>query len=291
MNFIANFSNEKIYITDKNKKETIELKLTKQFGNDIGELLRKKDKHMEIPEEFHMLKSLIFLKDGKLSLNKQILINSNFEFLLGILEGYLKDNTKFILNENINIYNITYILNLLGAQYSIRSIEDNKKHIRFKLPLFLKTYSNLESIFFRNNKYMFEGADDNIKLVYKKNILNIIPEENDLSLRGLVNGGLIEMIPVKDLVFLELEQQETMYDLTMPTSNATNYSLPGTPMLKNSDGDVLGVVAIHTKDAAEECVRKFSTELKENFLSLTSGTVNNWGVKLDSQMALYTATL
>jgi hypothetical protein len=52
----------------------------------------------------------------------------------------------------------------------------------------------------------------------------------------------------------------------------------------------LGIVAIHTKDAAEECIRKFSTELKENFLNLSTGDVNNWGVKLDSQLGLYAAT-
>jgi hypothetical protein len=66
--------------------------------------------------------------------------------------------------------------------------------------------------------------------------------------------------------------------------------LPGTPILKNSDGDVLGAVAIMTKDASEECIRKFSVELKVNFLDLIDGHVNNWGVMLDSQLGLYTAT-
>jgi hypothetical protein len=112
----------------------------------------------------------------------------------------------------------------------------------------------------------------------------------DSSFFGMVNSGLIEMISTKDLVFIPLEMPTTMYDLTMSDANATNYSIPGMPLAKNSDGDVLGVVAIHTKDAAEECARKFSTELKENFLNLATGDVNNWGVKLDSQMGLYTAT-
>jgi len=286
LNFIANFKNSILNIFDKDTQETIKLELNSQFGNDIGLFLRKFNGDVqEIPEQFSILKSIIFIDSGKLSLNKQVLVNSNFSFLLGILEGYLQKDIKFVLNGNINIYNFTYILNLLGAQYSIRSLDDKSKHIRFKLPLFLKSFTNLDSVFFRSYKYFFE--DD--KLILKKNIVSLAPNPEKLDFKSMVNTGLIEMIPAKDLVFIEIENQ-TMYDLTMSNANATNYSLPGTPAMKNSDGDVLGVVAIHTKDAAEECTRKFSTELKENFLSLTTGSVNNWGVKLDSQMGLYSAT-
>lgn len=287
LNFIANFKNSVLNIHDKINKEDIKLELNRQFGNDIGLFMRKfNDDIKNIPEEFSILKSIIIINEGKLSLNKQVLINSNFEFLLGILEGYLQNDNQFILNGNINIYNITYILNLLGAQYSIRTVNDIKKHIRFRLPLFLKSFTSISDVFFRSYKYFFE--DD--KLMLKKNIVSLAPNPEDLSFKTMVNTGLIEMIPVKDLVFIELEEETVMYDLTMPNANATNYSLPGTPLLKNSDGDILGVIAIHTKDAAEECIRKFSTELKENFLNLTSGEVNNWGVKLDSLFALYGAT-
>ena len=292
LNYITNFNNDQLKITDKHSNETIKLILNKQFGQDIGRFLKKfQPEKTEIPEEFKILKSIIFLNDGKLSINKQVLINSNFEFLIGILEGYLQKEMKFILNNNINVYNITYILNLLGAQYSIRSLENKMKHIRFKLPLFLKAYSELENIFFRNYKYFFENEDDKFKLKLKKNIVSLIPNPKNLSFPELVNSGLLEMIPVKDLVFIELEgTNHIMYDLTMPNANATNYCLPGTPLLKNSDGDVLGVIAIHTKDAADECIRKFSTELKENFLNLSTGNVSNWGVKLDAQLGLYAAT-
>jgi hypothetical protein len=294
MNFIANFKNKRININDKLTKETIEIELNNQFGQDIGEFLNafNNGNITEITEDFEILKAIIQIHDNKLSLNKHILINSNFEFLLGILEGYLKTSPNFVLNGNINIYNFTYILNLLGAQYSIRTVEERKKHIRFKLPIFLKAFSDLDLEYFRRFKYFFELEEEEYtsNLILKKNIVTLIPNAETTNFKELVNCGLIEMVPIKDLVFEPLEKPEIMYDLTMPNINANNYSLPGTPLMKNSDGDVLGVVAIHTKDAAEECTRKFSTELKENFLSLTNGNVNNWGVKLDSQMGLYTST-
>ena len=290
LNFITDDDhiNNMLHITDKNTSEVTELQLTNQFGRDIGELLLKSNPTtITIPEDFDILNSIIETSNSRLSLNKQVLINSNPSFLMGILEGYIDNEKNFILKNNINIYNFTYILNLLGAQYSIRSVQNNEKQIRFRLPAFLKKQyhvSTLASCFFRSWKYYFnEDHELNIERTRK-------PEEiAGNSLFEIVNSGLIEMVPVKDLVFIETND-EVMYDLTMSRADATNFSLPGTFYMKNSDGDVLGVVAIHSEDAAKECIRKFSTELKENFLSLSTGDVNSWGVKLDAQTGLYTAT-
>ena len=290
MNFIGDNSNEYIIIKDKKTNEAIKIVLTNQFGNDIGAFLNMSDpKTTVIPEDFNILKSIITIEDGRLSINKQILINSNPDFLLGILEGYIGDSRYFGLKSNINLYNISYILNLLGAQYSIRSLSTGEKHIRFRLPIFLKTISKLNETFFRGFKYFFDLETKELKL--EKNIILLTPNVEEPDFFQMVNAGFIEMIPIKDMVFIPLEQSTIMYDLVMPDANATNYSLPGMPLAKNSDGDVLGVVAIHTKDAAEECVRKFSTELKENFLNLSTGDVQNFGVKLDAQLGLYSGTL
>ncbi len=279
--------NSCLNITQKKNNQHLDIKLTNQFGRDIGELIRKSNPNsIVIPDNFEILKAIINIKEGKLSLNKQVLINSNPHFLLGILEGYIRDSRFFTLKNNINIYNFTYILNLLGAQYSIRSLINGEKQIRFRLPIFLKEGSILKENFFRQWKYFFEGetGDD---IVLKKNAK--LTMTDDTSIFNIVNSGLIEIVPVKDLVFIETDDQ-IMYDLTMTRADATNYCLPGTFYNKNSDGDILGVIAIHSSDAAGECIRKFSTELKENFLNLSNGTASNWGVKLDSQVGLYTAT-
>jgi hypothetical protein len=287
LNFILDDQNEKISIYDKETNQTLKLVLNKQFGQDIGHFMAYADPNSDsIPDDFQIIKAIIQLENGRMSLNKQVLINSNFEFLLGVLEGYIGGDTQFILNSNINLYNITYILNLLGAQYSLRSIEDNKKHVRFKLPAFLKDVSNLRDNFFRIYKYKFQ----NKKLSLIKDAeLDIIDPQADFDFFDLVNSGAIEMIPAKDLVFLEIDNKE-MFDLTMGDPSATNYALPMTPTLKNSDGDVLGAIAIMTKDGSEECQRKFSTEFKQNFLNLNDASVQNWGVKLNSQLGLYSAT-
>jgi len=291
LNFIANFKNEKISIYDKTNEETMDIKLNRQFGYDIGEFLNRFNEDItKIPDEFRILRSIISIKTagkagGKISLNKQVVLNSNFQFLTGILEGYLQDNDQFIINNNINIYNISYILNLLGAQYSIRTLDSGGKHVRFKLPLFLKNSSSLPASFFRSNKYFIE---DN-KTVFKKDIISLVPNPANMEFNEMVNSGLIELIPLSDLVFIPIEN-EIMYDLTMPNIDASNFSLPGGPACKNSDGDVLAVIGITTTTAAKECITKFSTELKNNFLNLNTGDISNWGTKLDSQLGIYTAT-
>ncbi len=287
MNFIIDSDIDKIEILDKTTEESLEVQLNKQFGNDIGIFLKRADPQSDIiPDEFHIMKSIIQLDNGKMSINKQVLINSNPSFLIGILEGYIQDNNQLILQHNINIYNITYILNLLGAQYSIRSLSNGEKQVRFKLPQMLKKMANLKDIFFRIYKYKFNNE---VLSLTKNESLDVV-DLDEMTFFDVVNSGLIEMIPIKDLVFLPVED-EVMYDLTMTSASATNYSLPGTPALKNSDGDVLGAVAIMTKDAAEECIRKFSVEFKGNFLNLNDSSVNSWGVMLDSQLALYSATM
>jgi len=298
MNFIADAINEKLTITKKNSsdkqpRETIKIILNKQFGRDIGQFLNKSEPTTAvIPKEFKILEAIIQINNGHLSINKQILINSNPDFLLGILEGYIQNKYSFILKNNINIYNFTYILNLLGAQYSIRSVDNinqpgegiKEKQIRFRLPGIFKQVCDLQDVFFRPYKYYFD-EEKNLKL----SKTNVKFDKNDTTLFGLVNRGIIELIPLKDLVFIPVKNQK-MYDLTMRRADATNFSLPCAPALKNSDGDVLAAVAILTEDAADECIRKFSTEMKDNFLNLATGGVSNWGIKLDAQAALYTAT-
>ncbi len=287
MNFIIDDTREEINIYDKTTQEHLEVILNNQFGNDIGLFLQRADpQNDEIPDEFQILKAIIKLKDGRMSIEKQVLINSNPSFLLGILEGYIQEHNQFILQHNINIYNITYILNLLGAQYSIRALQNGEKQIRFKLPEILREKTTLKDVFFRIYKYKFD-EDQNLTLTKNEGLTYI--DKEDLSFFDVVNAGLIEMVPIKDLVFLPIEDQ-VMYDLTMTRADATNYSLPLTPLLKNSDGDILGAIAMMTKDSAQECVRKFSVEYKVNFLSLNDGSVQNWGVKLDSQLGLYSAT-
>ena len=81
-----------------------------------------------------------------------------------------------------------------------------------------------------------------------------------------------------------------MLDMTMENANAQNYNLPGLGYLKNSDGDIMMITALMTKEAALDGDREHSPSNKKKFISPATGKVFNWGVKNDAQYGIYNAT-
>jgi hypothetical protein len=55
-----------------------------------------------------------------------------------------------------------------------------------------------------------------------------------------------------------------MYDFTMPFPDGNNFAFGGTPLMKNSDGDVLGIFALGTKEGLENA-EQFSPETRNYF--------------------------
>jgi hypothetical protein len=79
-----------------------------------------------------------------------------------------------------------------------------------------------------------------------------------------------------------------MYDLTSENHEATNYALPFTPYLKNSDGDILTLAGIFLKEA-NESAKTFSPENKDYYKDLNSGDIINW-IADDAILGLYAST-
>jgi len=253
-------------------------------------------------------------RDKIVNINKNIIINSNPEFILGFLRTFFDNNKYFRIPRGINIYIFSTMLNLLGASYSIRSsnIPDEIKKdypfiIRFKLPYFLKNYNNdLDTELFRKYKFMFlpkkYGDNKDFELKYFHDIsrlekLNLRENQPDKNIytdfQEQVNIGNIELIPCIDVIFRELtaeEKEEKLYDLTMENQNADNFWLAGNPWFKNSDGDIMAVFGIYTKEATEEADKKFSPRNKEKFINLQNGEIFNWGVQHDGQSGIWNAT-
>jgi len=251
---------------------------------------------------------------NKFSINKKILLNSNPSFLMGILEGFFrtKENKYYKVPRTINIYNFSIILNLLSASYSIRSNKETQEEssfiIRFKLPSILDTFENyLAPELFRKHKYYFLpakiGAYEDFKIKFLKDGI-CITEKQHLSYKEngftdimeQVNNGFIELIPTWDLVFDKVQIQDaskkegTMYDLIMENDKAHNFHLNNLPMLHNSDGDIMGVIGLFTKEACRDAREHFSAENKLKFKNPVDGNVMNWGVKTDAQVGWYNST-
>lgn len=237
--------------------------------------------------DFHpgFLSLLINTKNG-ISLNKNILLNSNYKFVLGILEGYYDNNDQagFFINNNVNIYTFTTILNYLGASYSIRNAENNTKKLFIQLPLIFKEIINNK--FIKTEQYGFNSLDNELQIVNE--IIYFDKEPTNLS--EVINSGKVLAIPYSSLTFERLLDDDTqrMYDLTSEREDATNYAMSFTPLLKNSDGDILAISGIFTKEGLSSA-QEFSPEVREYYKNLNDGEINNW-IADDAILGLYNST-
>ena len=287
-------TNSSIIYSDLLSNKDITIELNSELGERFGKFLALNDDEKLIYPNKNFLNLVIDKKNG-LSLNKNFLINSNPEFVLGILSGYYNANCEkyntlnFIINPNVNIYLFTNILNYLGASYSIRK-KDDQLRLVFQLPhIFEGKYNNN---FIKKDVYV-EYANtislSNIELLKK---LNSSEFKDDNSLN--VNSGVNLLIPVSALDFIELTEEEKLkttdilYDLSAENHEATNYSLPFTPFLKNSDGDILTLTGVFLKEANENA-KKFSPENKDYYKDLNSGDIINW-IADDAILGLYAST-
>lgn len=284
--------NEEIIYNDMYDDKDIKITLDTELGIKFGEFLANNSDEKFIHKNKNFLKLVIDKKNG-LSLNKNFIINSNPDFVLGILKGYYNSNKSadntFIINSNVNIYLFTNILNYLGASYSIRK-KDDKLKLVFQLPYVFE--DRIDSLFIKKEIYI--EHDNKILLSNIDTLKNI--NNSGLSVNnklGLSNCQNI-LIPVNSLLFQELTQYEKnktsniLYDLSAENYEATNYSLPFTPYLKNSDGDILTLTGIFLK-GANESAKKYSPENKDYYKDLNSGDIINW-IADDAILGLYAST-
>ena len=285
--------NYRLTFTDLIESKDFVIDLDSHLGEKFGKFLATgQDKESIYPNK-NFLRLVIDEKNG-LSLDKNFLINSNPSFVLGILDGYYNsikksNNYNFVINKNVNLYVFTNILNYLGASYSIRKI-DNVLNLVYQLPhIFSQTKLNQQnSRFFKKSCYVV--YDNKITLFPEVMLENL--QNGDDKLKTISCQNLL--IPISAFDFIKLSEDEIndkkieMYDLTSENYKATNYSLPFTPFLKNSDGDILTISGIFLSEA-NESAKIFSPENKDYYKDLNDGEILNW-IADDAILGLYAST-
>lgn len=268
--------------------KTEEIQLSFEFGEHLIKLVQAlandpKNKDILISKNTYgygkdLYNLLISYNSYGYSINKNLLLNSNTNFLLGILNG-LETNVF----SNINIYTFTTILNYLGAMYSITRGVNDSRVLSFRLPeVFRSDLLTNELIDFKNDtkhlEYIVSKIEDPKSNVFASNLWEH------------VISGHTELIKANDLQFIKVDQDKKtdMYDFTMQRADATNYTIPFGPLLKNSDGDILGVIGIFGQESLEEA-KEFSPETKDYFKSFNDGEIQSWITK-DAVLGLYNIT-
>ena len=248
--------------------------------------------------------------------NKNLIVNSNIDFVFGILFGYLCESDRFFnpevtdpniikdnlfLHKNDNIYIFTTMLNWLGASYKFKNIQPISsenyiadKKISLSFPTFYNTkfkeylidYPGLE-IFSKLFKTKDWFINENYKI--RKNFVNKNLFKHNLN--QLVLDGKLLIVPMTSFKLQDVSEEFkdlVLYDFSMERADATNYALAFTPLLKNSDGDILTMSSIFGTEAIEDA-QVFAPTHKEWFRDLNSGAISNY-IADDAILGLYAAT-
>ena len=269
--------------------------------------------------------------------HKNLILNSNIKFILGILFGYLTESIKVFgksanLMDYINIKNKQYInedniplkeklfikkkdnsyifstmLNWLGASYSFQNIkplliEDYESVTKLYISLphtILKEFDEILNELKESNLERYESLK-NFKKLFKthewfitpKNKVRRMPiaakEKAENNINEFINSGNVRLLPMTSFKIIESKEDINLYDFTMPRADATNYAFAFTPLLKNSDGDMLTLSAIYAKEAIEDA-KVFKPSHKEWFRNLNDGNIKNY-IADDAILGLFAAT-
>lgn len=229
---------------------------------------------------------------------------------------YQNNKLNLYLHQKDNIYTITTILNMFSAKYQIINLKNPlifeemhkdailDKYIDIKLPnhwkyLIINIIKNHNDIFsslsfditklFKNYEILM--VKDKFKKLGSKEFGEKIkndPKSFDSVFTKDILAGKYFMLSINDISFIETEEYPHIWDLVMPREDATNYSLAFTPLLKNSDGDILSGSAIFGVEALKD-LESFSPVSIDWYRNLNDGNVLNY-IKDDALLGLYTAT-
>ena len=270
------------------------------FGVFLNKLIIKKENPNKLmnSEKFKKFKNLLNNFGSDLEpkfefLVSELTIQSNEKFIFGLFAGLTNYNRDKLIFNNFNLYHLTSILNTFGASYSVRKINDSF-HIRFKFPAFFDEsalyLNNIDTLF---RFYYPVVINNKIQIKQFKNLKEIIEFKKEYKdkkdIIHSINSFNTLLIPCKDLVFIEQENIIGYDFVSTQEENYNNYLLMGQPLMKNSDGDILAVVAIDTPQAAKQADEKFGIFVKENHLSFITGKNRNW-IGHDAVLGLYNFT-
>lgn len=251
--------------------------------------------------------------------HKNLIINSNVQFVLGVLFGYLERTLlvfqndenkekpikeKLFINKTNNSYIFSTILNWLGASYSFQNIDlfENDGYftsMRMHLSLPHSLIQSFKEIL-KDNEFSYYSIflrlfKSHEWYLTSNNKVRKMPigakEKSNSKYNELVDSGEIRIIPMTTFKFIDVSEKEKnleMYDLTMPRADATNYAMAFTPFLKNSDGDILTLSAVSGKESIEDA-KAFEPSHKAWFRNLNNGEITNY-IADDAVLGLFAAT-
>ena len=240
---------------------------------------------------------------GSIKLREKMMINTGMHFISGVIDGiYFQTSPyeKYItLPTHLRYSSFEFILDLMGSCY----YTDNDTYY-CKFPSELKTRSFMNIPITSNmfaERYMitedgeiklYNDLEENYRLYKSTKLPKHKPllrkaEPND-KFEKLVEIGQIYLYPLTMFKFIKSEKSE-LYDFSMEAKDADNFYIPGGPLTKNSDGDLLNIFALNTKEANATAMKTFSPTAPGFWLKEVDGSIDNV-ISMDYLAGLYSIT-
>ncbi len=246
--------------------------------------------------------------DGFKTVANEIFYSTNLKFNVGMLEALInserymvREISELLTHRNINPSVYTNILNTLFANYSITKAEylkyprDYMFSIKYDVSPLKFNYLRASTRKVKRRPYTrYLKADGSMvidtwyqKERYEQTGCN---ETVDWLIKAK-NDDKIKFIRFDELIVSHVRSDVPypLYDIITGNGSATNYLLSCAPWAKNSDGDVLAVMALTTKEA----LKAGDLLMMSNAERLREGTspdkIRNW-IQKDAVVGLYQAT-
>jgi len=278
----------------------------KTYNSSLSKIFLK---NIKPDTPFKTLADTVITKtDNRYTIANEIFYSTNLNFIVGILEALINTESymvheigELITDIRINPSVYTNCLNMLFANYSITRAsylkypKDYSFSIKYtvspsKYDLFRWSSSKVK----KHAYTRFIDSEGNMVIDnwdLKDKYINDAENPVVRELAKLKYNDEIKFIRFDELIVSKVRtaEPEPLYDLIMGNGSATNYLLGCAPWAKNSDGDVLAVMAVMTKEglkASEKIMMSNTERLKDG---TDPDKIRNW-IQKDAVVGLYQAT-
>jgi len=258
---------------------------------------------------FKVLANTVIAKtDNRYTIANEIFYSTNITFVTGMLEALINTENymvheigELITDIRINPSVYTNCLNVLFANYSITKASYLKYPDNYSFSI-KYTVSPEKYDFFRCSSSKVKKhpytrfIDHNGNMVIdtwdaKENYINGYKDPLLKELASLKYQDKIKFLRFDELIVSKIRtaEPEPLYDLIMGHGSATNYLLGCAPWTKNSDGDVLAVMALMTKESLQASEKLMMTNTQRLKNGTNPDEIRNW-IQKDAVVGLYQAT-
>jgi len=237
----------------------------------------------------------------------ELIFSSNVDFVVGMLEAFVSTE-KIMTNElselvvytDVSVSIFTNILTYLFADFSVvkthvkKYPHDYSFAIHYQLSPSIEKHLKLIKNKAKIKRWTWQvGQYGHIEVDAWERTGNLYNGDIELlrQLSQMKHEDKIKFIRFDEVIVKHVRTEDPVpfYDLVMGYGNANNYLLFSGPFAKNSDGDILAIMGIMSKEGIESAKQQMITNVEQVRNALDPDSMYNW-IQKDATAGLYVGT-